>query len=113
VNPSPPAVAPTEHDLYDWGFLAQAGYLIQQKWEPFVQYSFIDFDSDGLPAGSENQIHEITVGVNYFLYGHNAKFTLDGTWLPNGTPVGDSGGDILTNNGDSELVIRVQFQLVI
>ena len=106
VNPAPPAAAPSENDIYDWGLIAQAGYLIQQKWEPFVRYSFIDFDSDGLAAGVENQVHEITFGVNYFIFGHNAKFTLDGTWLPNGSPVADDGAGILANDGNSEFLIR-------
>lgn len=113
VNPAPPAAAPSEHDIYDWGFVAQAGYLIDRKWEPFVRYDFIDFDQDGLGAGVENQVHEITLGVNYFIYGHNAKFTLDGTWLPNGSPVADDGAGILANDGNSEFVLRAQFQLVI
>jgi hypothetical protein len=113
VNPAPPAVAPTDKDLYDWGFIAQGGYLIQQRWEPFARYSFIDFDSDGLGDGVENQVHEITVGLNYFVYGHNAKFTLDATWLPNGSPVADDGAGILSNDGNSEFILRAQFQLVI
>lgn len=113
ANPAPPAVASAENDLYDWGFFAQAGYLINQKWEPFARYSFIDFDSDGFAAGVENQVHEITLGVNYFIYGHNAKLTLDGTWLPNGSPVADDGAGILANDGESEFVIRAQFQLLI
>jgi hypothetical protein len=58
-------------------------------------------------------VHEITVGLNYFVYGHNAKFTLDATWLPNGTPVADDGAGILSNDGNSEFILRAQFQLVI
>jgi hypothetical protein len=113
TNPTPPAVAPKENDLYDWGFIAQAGYMIVPKWEPFVRYSFIDYDSDGFAAEIENQVHEIALGVNYYLHGHNAKFTLDATWLPNGSPINDDGAGILANNGDPEFIVRAQFQLSI
>ena len=59
--------------------------------EPFLRYDFINFDADLLPAGTkENQVHEITAGVNYYFKGHNAKFTADFTYLPNGTPVADT-----------------------
>jgi hypothetical protein len=113
VDPAPPAAAPSEHDLYDWGIIAQAGYLMKQRWEPFVRYSFIDFDRDGLGPDVENRMHEITMGLNYFVFGHSAKFTLDATWLPNGSPITDDGAGVLANDGSDEVVIRVQFQLVI
>jgi len=100
-------------DLYDWGAMAQAAYLLDQKWEIFARYDYTDFDSDSLSAGTQNKVHEITGGVNYYMHGHTAKFTVDLTWLPNGTPRGDGGADILSNNDEDELILRAQFQLLI
>jgi phosphate-selective porin OprO/OprP len=101
------------HNTYDWGFILQGAYVINDKWEPFLRYDFINFDEAGLAAGTENEVHEITAGVNYYLHGHNAKFTADFTYLPNGSPVADSGADILANNGEAEYLFRAQFQLLL
>jgi hypothetical protein len=51
--------------------------------------------------------------VNYFLYGHNAKFTADATYLPNGLPVNDDGSGALQSNRHNEIIARVQFQLLL
>ena len=61
----------------------------------------------------ENKVHEFTVGANYYFKGHNAKFTADVTYLPNGTPVADTGADILASDGEREFVFRAQFQLLL
>ena len=58
-------------------------------------------------------MHEIAAGVNYYYRSHNAKFTVDFLWLPNGTPVADSGGDILVSDDEEEFVLRAQFQLLL
>ena len=106
--------AATGADVYDWGGLGQVSYLIPgTKWEPFGRWDYLRLDSKGQPAGTELNIHELTAGVNYYFAGHAAKFTLDGTWLPNGTPIPDSGADILVDNGNNEILVRVQFQLLI
>ncbi len=113
---APQGVAPTvttEHDLFDWGFFAQAGYMVLPKWEPFVRYSFINYGSDGIPADAENHVHEITAGVNYYMHGYGAKLSLDVDWLPNGSPINDDGAGILANNGGSEFIVRAQLQLAI
>ena len=45
------------------------------------------------------------------LEGHAAKFTLDLTWLPNGSPVGASGAGIVAQASDEDqFVLRGQFQ---
>jgi hypothetical protein len=98
---------------YDYGFIVQAAYLVNDRLEPFVRYDFINFDEDLLPNAKENQVHEFTVGANYYFKGHNAKFTADFTYLPNGTPVANTGGDILASDDEAEFVIRAQFQLLL
>jgi hypothetical protein len=98
-----------------YGYLVQAEYMIKDKYEPFLRYDFTHLDGAIGTAidGTEHNVHEITVGVNYYLYGQNAKVTLDGSWLPNGSPVDADGLGILKDDGHSELVARLQFQLQI
>jgi hypothetical protein len=99
---------------YDWGFIVQAAYLVNEHLEPFVRYDFINFDEDLLASTvKENQVHEIAVGANYYFKGHAAKFTADVTYLPNGTPVANTGGDILASDDEAEFVFRAQFQLLL
>lgn len=108
-------------DVTDWGFLLQAGYMLNEAWELFGRYDGTYLDSDVVFANGETEdtFHEITVGLNYFLgtngsAGHKAKITVDLTYLPNGAPGSDSGLGILGDtNGEAEWVVRGQFQLVI
>lgn len=107
---------------YDWGFLAQASYLLDEKWEVFARYDFTRLD-DSAPTGTgtlgaaarvEDNIHEITVGLNYYWFSHNAKFTVDATWLPNGSPISLDGAGILSQPNDKDqFLFRAQFQLLL
>ena len=96
---------------YDYGFLVQAGYMINPTWEVFGRYDWTHLDNQA--SGSEDSFHEVAVGVNYYLHGHNAKFTIDAGWLPSGSPSSQTGIGVLANNGDNEFYIRGQFQLVL
>lgn len=102
-----------ETDLYDWGAMAQAAYLLNKQWEVFARYDFTRLDPDGLAADREGDVHEITAGINYYIRSHIAKFTVDLTWLPNGSPQADLGSDILESNDEDEILLRAQFQLLI
>ena len=62
--------------------------------------------------------HELTVGFNYFLgdngaAGHRAKFTVDLIYLPESSPSIESDGAGVLGDGDSEIILRAQFQLLI
>jgi hypothetical protein len=98
-------------DTNEYSLLLQGGYLIHQRWEPFGRYEYMHLA--GTPAGSENNIHVITAGVNYYWVGHRAKFTAEIQYLPNGLPFDDSGNALLTNNGNGELSAVLQFQLLL
>jgi hypothetical protein len=96
-------------NLYDWGLLGQAAQMLNEKWELFGRYGYTRLDSDrGLP---ERNVHEVTVGTNYYLRGHNAKLTLDGTWLPKGSPVAEPGIGVREGDGQ-QFLVRAQFQLL-
>jgi hypothetical protein len=96
---------------FNYGFLAQAGYMINPRWEAFARYDWFHLDNQA--AGSEDQFHEIVLGVNYYLHSYNARITLDAGWLPNGSPNSQTGIGVLANNGDNEFFIRGQLQLVL
>jgi predicted porin len=106
--------AATDVNTYDWGFIVQAAYMLNDHAEPFLRYDYMMLDSDGLAASvKENKVSEITAGMNYYYKSHNAKFTVDFTYLPNGTPVADSGADILVSDDEAEFLVRAQFQLLL
>ena len=96
------------------GWVVQAGYMLNAKWEVFARYDEVNWDSTDFAEGADNNVQECTVGVNYFISGHAAKFTADVVYLPNGTPRGESGLGIMPE-GDSkqEAVARLQFQLLL
>ena len=102
------------------GFVVQAGLNVTEKLQPFARYDFLDNDVTDVSA--------VTAGFNYFLNGHNAKFTLDGVYViepdgdvdANALP-GLNGGayssglaldDDGLNGDDSQFAVRAQFQLL-
>jgi hypothetical protein len=100
------------------GFVAQAGYSLSKEWQPFVRYDFIDSDEDGVDT-----FNAVTAGVNYYLKGHNAKFTIDGVVVlseDNPSEIsGLNGGEFssgvgLSSAGTSreQIALRAQFQLL-
>ena len=102
-------------DSFDWGALAQAGYLLNKKVDVFVRYDVLRFDD--VAAGAEDTFNEFTVGATYYLgpdgaYLHRAKFTVDAVYLPDGAPSNQTGLGILGGE-DDQFVVRGQFQLQI
>lgn len=109
---------------YDFSLRGQVSYVIDQNWEPYAQYEFIHFDPDNLPVGVQNQIQILRVGVNYYFIGPVARISLEGEYIPGGTPVSDDGSGILatgaasatkgfSHGGGNEFIARVQFQLAL
>lgn len=101
-----------DDDTYNWGALGQVGYLLNEQWEAFGRLGYIRFDSDAV-GGDEKNFVEFTGGVNYYLKGHNAKVTVDVSWLPNGSPADITGIGVLAADDEDEIVIRGQFQLLL
>ncbi len=91
-----------------------AGYVVKQRWEPFVRYEYLSFDRAELPAtAGHSSMNDITAGVNYYFLRHRAKLTGDVMYLPTGSPVDLDSADILANPSGSEIVFQLQFQLMI
>lgn len=98
---------------YDSAAIAQAAYLLSSRFEIFARYDYTHLDGRAIPGIINDNVHEITLGANYYFHGHQAKATLDASWLPNGSPADAEGAGILQDDGHPELVIRAQFQLAI
>ena len=103
-----------EDNVWDFGFLVQAGFMLDRNWELFGRGGWTMLDEDFIDPDAEENVLELTFGVNYYFRGHNAKFTLDATWLPNGSPESHTGIGILGQaNDDMQFLFRGQFQLAI
>ncbi len=102
------------------GFLVEAGYMIiPDTLEPFVRWEYLDYDTAGL-----NELQAFTVGCNWYINKHNAKFTTDLIWVYDGdviaNPFGNDPGTSnlgMTGSGSSAndddiFVLRSQFQLL-
>lgn len=96
---------------YDSGVLLQASYLVTDRLEPFIRYDYTHLDGDAQPGIIQDNLNEITIGANYYLFGQQAKLTVDGTWLPSGCPTDVNYLDILQDNSHNEFLLRAQFQL--
>ena len=97
-------------DVYNWGFLGQVGYLFNDTTEVFGRLDYTKFDFDTVTG--EDDFWEATVGLNYYWRGHAAKFSVDFTWLFNGSPTDVTGIGVLASD-DDEFLLRAQFQLLL
>ena len=105
-----PLAAPAKvRDTYEPTFDIQVAYLLTPKIEPFVRYEYLHLA--GTPAGSHNDVQEISLGSNYYIHGINFMFTGQVMYLPNGIPIDDTSSDVLANNGHGELIFIAQIQL--
>jgi hypothetical protein len=103
-----------DDSVCDFGILGQVGYLFNRDWEAFGRFSWVMMDDEFLAPDAEDNVLELTIGVNYFIRGHNAKFTIDGTWLPNGSPENQTGIGVVGQPDDNDqFILRTQFQLMI
>jgi len=98
-------------DTYEPSVDAELAYLIDGRIEPFIRYEYMHLA--GTPTGSQNNVTDISLGMNYYFYGHNLKFTGLGTYLPTGIPLSDTSGDVLISNGKGEVVFITQIQLLL
>lgn len=106
------------------GFAVQGSYMVvADKFEPFARYDFLYLNHDGgdvvyglKTQPNANRTHLITLGANYYLAKHAAKFTVDVQYAPTGQQ-GELGAntsgmlqDYLHNK--NQVALRGQFQLL-
>jgi len=97
-------------DTYEPSVDVEVAYLFGHL-EPFARYEYMYLR--GTAAGSQNNVHDISLGVNYYFYGHNLKFTGMASYLPNGIPINDDSSDVLISNRKAELIFITQLQLLL
>jgi hypothetical protein len=107
------AASTTRADTYDATARLMVGQLIDQRFEPFFRYEYIQFDPREVPAGLNSTVNDISLGCNYYFYGHHAKLTAAASYLPNGSPVANTISDVLTSHRGTEIIAQVQFQLML
>lgn len=108
-------------DTENWGLEGQVAYNINDTYEPFLRYEVIMLDDD-IAGLVEDEIHLITVGMNWYQKKHNAKFTIDLVYVfdhidddaSDFTMLDPSAGlGLVDDDGDEDgqLAIRAQYQL--
>ncbi len=104
-------------------FVIQGGvFVVPDVVELFARYEFIDFDgvyyrnSGGNTQGGtgnvagDDTLSIVTVGANYYLKKHNAKFTIDVLVALDPVPVANTGAGLVTSGDDKQVVVRAQAQ---
>ncbi|MHC4429819.1 MAG: hypothetical protein ACYS0D_14645 [Planctomycetota bacterium] len=91
------------------GIVVQGGYYFAENWEGFGRYEWADLD---MPTAQDVSI--LTVGVNKYFAGHNAKWSTDvGVAFDSiavGVPVTGYRADAVGSDG--QVVIRSQLQII-
>lgn len=99
----------------DYGLIAQGGFLIPNtKIEPFIRYAGLFTDPDRTADGADT-FGSLTLGMNYYLFGHAAKFTADAVWYIDQTDplvTGRTGHGQLGDDDAGEVTLRLQWQLL-
>lgn len=99
--------------FYDNGVVLQTSYAFNKHVEVFGRYDYTHLDGNALASTTiqHDTIHEFTIGANYYLYGQNAKFTIDASFLPSGMPMDLVNEGYLQNDGHNEILLRAQAQV--
>lgn len=109
----PDAAGAADRDMN--GIVVQGGlHVVPDKFEVFARWEFIDGDVSG-----EDDFDAWTLGFNYYINGHQTKFTADVIWLNEDLPTSNPFGASASSNGlglitgtEDEMAVRTQFQLL-
>jgi len=111
-------------DFDEYGLVAQGGFFFQDDKELYARYTLIIPDSARAPA--DDDFHALALGLNWFIHGHAARFTIQGEWFPEPTtdtiagnfagtggrtPANSLFGTLASDDGD-QLALTAQFQLI-
>lgn len=100
-------------DSSDFGFVAQGGYFLNDQWEIFGRYDGIVVDEL-----APEDFHTLTFGVNHYLTpeSHSGKFTGDVVIFLDqqdmSLAAASTGIPLLASGSDSQVSVRLQFQLL-
>ena len=116
INDTPPAGSSTDtftstfhtSSLFELGYYGQAGYVLPGKIGP-GRVEIVGRVGQLLTEGFPNQSEEYAMGVNYYLFGHNAKIQTDVTYIPNEAAYTSTTTATFINTQD--IIYRIQLQL--
>lgn len=90
-------------DVNDWGWYVQGGfYVVPSRWELAARVAGVDFETQNNPDTAGGQT-EYSLGLNYYLYGHNVKVQSDYSLVDT---------DPFTGESRLDSRVRVQLQLL-
>ena len=108
-----------------WGLVAQGAYNIDDTYEPFVRWEYLDLSTLSTQLGEreDNYLNFITAGLNWYNNRHNAKLTADVVWAMNAVPeshhLNTSSSDLRLlglkpdpAGDDDQIALRLQYQLL-
>ena len=116
-------------EIDSYGLVVQGSYNINDKFEPFIRYEWIDLsDVEDIFLSAEDELNILTFGFNHYFNKHDAKFTLDLVWALDPVPgsttsfSGNGGLNGASTSGlgllwdeddeDGQIAVRAQFQLL-
>ena len=82
-------------DLDQFGAYAQVSYIVDEKWDVFARWDYID--DDGAGGDSDDTINAITVGLNHH-FNANVKFTTDIVYVFGDDPESNPSGDAINGS---------------
>lgn len=102
-------------NTYDSTVRLMAAYLIGGHFEPFARYEYLHINPHELPATAAHDfISDVTLGFNYYFYGHRAKITAAASYLPDGSPISNTFSDLLaTPHSGNEVIVQAQVQVIL
>ncbi|MEM8738797.1 MAG: porin [Planctomycetota bacterium] len=89
-----------------YGFLAQAGYSVTTKFQPYGRYQRFEADDNG------SDVDLLTAGVNYFFNGQAARLTFDVVYLDDPIVIPAAAIGILADTEGGQVLLRAQIQLI-
>lgn len=99
---SPPSSI-KDTSLFEMGYFGQLGYMFAPKWEAYGRFGQL------LTEGGPNRMEEYATGLNYYMFGQNAKVQGEAVYIPNEAAFSSSTATTSANTQD--LIFRLQLQL--
>ncbi|WP_428938167.1 hypothetical protein [Fontivita pretiosa] len=103
-------------DAFDqYGLMVQGGvFVIPNRAELFARYELIELDGVFSPtaAAIDDQLHIVTLGMNWFYFAHNLKLTTDVMYLFNEIPAGNTFVGLLASDDGPQWVLRTGLSLM-
>ncbi|MGN6369886.1 MAG: porin [Phycisphaerae bacterium] len=93
----------SKSSFFELGYYGQVGYVFAPQWEVWGRAGQL------LTEGGPNRMEEYSLGLNYYMYGNNAKIQAEGSYVPNEAAFNSSTADTAINTQD--MIFRLQFQL--